>query len=154
VTARLECAVEVDAPPQVVWDLLVDWERQGEWILLTRVRGARGTGSAGGQGVGVRVEAFTGIGPVGFLDTMVVTAWEPPWRCLVQHTGRVVKGPGAFLVEPLPRGRSRFVWCDDVELPLGLLGRLGWIVVEPLMRAGFEASLRRFARLAAVEARR
>ena len=135
-TVRLECAVEVDAPPQVVWDLLVDWERQGEWILLTRVRGAQGVG---GRGVGGRVEAFTGIGPVGFLDTMVVTAWEPPWRCLVQHTGRVVKGPGAFLVEPLPRGRSRFVWCDDVELPLGRLGReadIAWLAAYLASPAG------------------
>lgn len=140
-SARLECAVEVDAEPQAVWDLLVAWRRQREWMLLTRVEG--------GHGPGARVRAFTGVGPVGFVDVMEITAWEPPWRCLVRHTGRVVRGTGSFVVEPLPRGRSRFLWVEDLELPLGRLGRAGWVVTAPVARAGLERSLVRFARLAA-----
>ena len=43
--------------------------RQGEWMLGPRCATAR-TGS----GVGGRLEAFTGCGRLGFLDTMVITA--------------------------------------------------------------------------------
>ena len=140
-SVRIECAVEVDAPPQAAWDLLVDWPRQQEWMLLTHVEG--------GHGPGARVRAATGVGALSVVDTMEVTGWEPPWRCLVRHTGRVVRGTGAFVVEPLPRDRSRFVWSEELDLPIGALGRAGWVVVEPLMRAGVEHSLRRFAALAA-----
>ena len=140
-SVRLECAVEVDAEPRAVWDLLVDWKRQGEWMALTRVEG--------GHGPGARVRAFTGVGPVGFVDTMEVTGWEPTWRCLVRHTGRVVRGTGSFTVEPLPRRRSRFLWAEELDLPFGALGRLGWTIARPVLRAGVEHSLARFARLAA-----
>lgn len=142
--AELVLAVEVDAPAERVWARLVDWDRQGAWMLGTRVRGT----ARDGQGVGGGIEAFTGVGPLGFLDTMVVTQWEPPRRCVVRHTGRVVRGAGAFEVEPLDEGRCRFVWSEWFDPPLGALGQLGFLAVRPLLRAGLELSLRRFARLA------
>jgi hypothetical protein len=99
-----------------------------------------------GQGVGGGIEAFTGVGPLGVLDRMQITLWEPPRRCHVLHLGRVVRGTGAFEVEPLPGGRSRFVWREDLDLPLGLLGRLGWPLVRPAFAFGVQLSLKRFAR--------
>jgi hypothetical protein len=57
-----------------------------------------------------------------------------------------VRGTGAFEVEPLAGGRSRFVWREDLELPLGLLGRLGWPLVRPVFAFGVQLSLRRFGR--------
>ena len=57
-----------------------------------------------------------------------------------------MRGTGAFEVEPLPGDRSRFVWREDLDLPLGLLGRLGWPLVRPVFAAGVQLSLRRFAR--------
>ncbi len=44
---------------------------------------------------------------------------------------------------------SRFVWREEIDLPLGRLGRLGWPIVKPLLAAGVALSLRRFARFAA-----
>ena len=141
-TATLVLTVDVDAPVERTWAGAVDWAGQGDWMLGTRVRPTR----AGGQGVGGAIEAFTGFGPLGFLDTMDITLWEPPHRCHVLHTGRLVKGTGAFEVEALPAGRSRFVWREDLELPLGALGRLGWPLVRPVFAYGVQLSLRRFAR--------
>jgi hypothetical protein len=106
--------------------------------------------TGGGIGLGGGVEAFTGVGPLGFLDTMVITGWEPPVRCTVLHTGRVVRGTGVFEVFSLPSSRSRFVWSERLELPLGRLGRISWPVARPLLVAGVRASLTRLAR--AVEA--
>lgn len=140
--AELVLDVEVGAPPQAVWDALVDWDTQGEWMLGTRVRGT----VAAGIGVGGGIEGFTGVGPLGVLDTMVITVWDPPWRCVVRHTGRVVRGSGAFEVVDLGSGRSRFVWSEWLDLPLGWVGRLGFRVVRPVFAWGVGYSLRRFAR--------
>jgi hypothetical protein len=42
--------------------------------------------------------------------------------------------------------RSRFVWTELLDLPLGALGRLGWPLVRPAMRWGVRYSLQRMAR--------
>jgi hypothetical protein len=99
----------------------------------------------GGRGVGGGIEAWTGVGPIGFLDTMVITAWEPPHRCLVEHTGRLLKGSGAFEVADAGLGVSRLTWTEDIKLPLGVLGRLGWPLARPLVRLGISHSLTRLS---------
>jgi uncharacterized protein YndB with AHSA1/START domain len=133
--------VDVDAPIDRTWAGVVDWDRQGEWMLGTRVE----AGEQDGRGVGGTLRAFTGLGPIGFWDSMVITAWDPPHRCEVRHTGRVVRGSGTFAVEARPGG-SRFVWSEHLELPLGALGRAGWPLVRPAFAAGVQHSLNRFAR--------
>jgi len=133
ITAR----VQVPQPQEQVWHAVVDWPRQGEWMLATSVRGDHGPGA--------RVVARTGIGPVGFTDTMVITEWEPPRRCVVRHTGRVVRGAGVFEVVPAGAG-SEFRWTERLDLPLGAVGRWGWRLARPLARRGMDLSLRRFAR--------
>jgi len=135
----LTLTVDVAAPVEDTWRAAVDWERQGEWVLATTVRGTA-------QAVGEGLEAFTGIGRIGFLDTMEITAWEPPHRCAVLHTGRVVRGTGLFEVQER-EGGSRFVWQETLELPLGVVGRMGWPLVRPLFAAGVRRSLTKFARM-------
>ncbi len=141
-TATLVLHVDVDANVEQTWAGATDWGRQGEWMLGTTVRPTK----QGGQGVGGAIAAFTGVGKVGFLDTMDITLWDPPRRCHVLHTGRLVRGTGVFEVESRPGARSRFVWREDLELPLGVLGRLGWPLVRPAFAYGVQLSLRRFAR--------
>ncbi len=77
---------------------------------------------------------------------MTITAWDPPRACHVLHTGRLVRGTGVFAVEPRADGLATFVWREDLELPLGALGRLGWPLVRPFFAYGVQLSLRRFAR--------
>ena len=140
--------VDVDAPPERVWAALTDWTRQGEWMLLTDVEVVSGDP----RGVGGRLAARTGIPwrrgrHLGVLDTMVVTEWDPPRRVVVQHTGRIVRGPGIF--EVIPRGeRTTFVWTERLHLPYGVLGALGWVLVKPFAVLGIRLSLRRFAAFA------
>jgi hypothetical protein len=141
VTVEVRLEVVVEAPVEQTWAAAVDWDRQGEWMLGTRVRGT----AQDGVGVGGGIEAFTGVGRLGFLDTMEITAWDPPKRSAVLHTGRVVRGTGLFEVRELGEERSVFVWSEQLELPLGALGRLGWPVVRPLFLAGVRRSLDRFA---------
>jgi carbon monoxide dehydrogenase subunit G len=141
-------SVDIDAPPERVWAALTDWSRQGEWMLATDVRPV--TGPA--QGVGGRLAAVTGLRlprtrRIGVLDTMEITRWEPPTRVDVLHTGRVLRGPGSFEVRPRGAGTT-FVWTEQLDLPLGAVGRLGWPLARPAVRAGVRISLRRFAAFA------
>jgi hypothetical protein len=138
--------VIIGAPPEVVFAALTDWSTQGQWMLGTRVWSDQpAEGSA--QGVGTRISAFTGAGRLGFLDTMEITEWEPPRLVRVLHTGRVVRGPGIFEVLSLPGGRSRFIWREELDLPLGRVGRAGFALVGPMFAAGVVSSLKRFARM-------
>lgn len=100
-----------------------------------------------GNGVGGRLEAWTGAGRVGFLDTMVITEWDPPRRVVVEHTGRVVRGIGIMEVQPAPGDTSLFVWAEELEIPLGAIGRMGWPLVRPVFSAGVKSSLKKFAAL-------
>lgn len=137
--------VQVPQPQERVWRAVVDWASQAEWMLATRVHGDHGPGAP--------VVARTGIGPVGFTDTMVITEWDPPRRCVVRHTGRVVRGDGVFEVVPAGAG-SEFRWTERVDLPLGAAGRWGWRLARPLAQRGMDLSLRRFARFVAAGAPR
>ena len=140
---ELTLRVAVDAPLERTWAAVTDWDRQGEWMLGTRVEGGR----QDGQGVGGTLRAWTGAGRLGFWDAMEITAWDPPHRCEVRHTGRVVRGSGVFAVEERAGG-STFVWSEVLDLPLGAVGRAGWPLVRPAFAAGVRKSLKRFARFA------
>lgn len=139
--AVLRYSVNIGASEQQVWNALTDWEHQDDWMLGTRVRGT----TNGGQGVGGGVEAWTGLGPLGFLDTMVITAWEPPNRCEVDHVGKLIRGAGAFYVGATKDGGSVLTWVEDVIVPGGALGMLGWRVIRPAVRYGVRRSLMRLS---------
>lgn len=133
-------AADIGVPAERAWAAIADWESQGAWMVATRV-----TGRA--AGVGGTLAGWTGVGPIGFLDTMTITEWEPPHRCVVLHTGRVVRGTGGFDVTPRGADGCRVTWWERVELPFGAVGRAGWLVAEPLTRVFFASSLRRLKRI-------
>lgn len=148
-TAMVRAEVRVEAPAQVVWDYVTDWPRQGEWIPFTRVE-LVGDGAA--RGVGGRIRAWTGIGPVGFWDPMTVTSWEEEAdgsaRCEVLHRGAVVRGDGEFAVSPRGTDACMFVWWERLTLPLGPFGALLWRLGGWTMQRGVAEALRRLARRA------
>jgi hypothetical protein len=135
--------VVIDATPEAVFEAITDWPAQGEWMLGTRVE----VRSGDGRSVGSQIAAWTGAGPVGFWDTMVITRWEPPTLVEVLHTGAVVRGTGLMEILPVGADRVRFVWSEDLDLPLGWLGQVGWPIARPAFLAGVRASLQRFGTL-------
>jgi carbon monoxide dehydrogenase subunit G len=145
--AELVVSVEVNAPAAQVWAALIDWERHGEWMLFTTVRRTE----AGSDGVGAGIEGLTKLGPLAIRDTMTFSQWQPPpanpARCVVEHIGKLVRGAGAFEVEETEPGRSRVAWSEWVQLPLGILGEIGWIGVRPIVALFLKLSLRRLATL-------
>lgn len=131
--------VEVEASPELVWGVLTDWGRHGEWVPFTRAEG--------GSGVGADLEAWTGVGPFGFLDTMKITEWRPPYRLTVRHTGELVKGEGFFDLLGLPGGRCRVRWAELIDVPFGAVGRVGWIGAAPVVKLVMRTALRRLGKV-------
>lgn len=137
------------APAGRVWRVLTDWDIHHRWMVLTR--------ASGGSAKGARIEAFTGVGPLGFADPMEITAWLPAsdtsaGSCAVRHLGGVVRGEGRFDVVPISPRHSVVIWTEWAELPLGRLGEsarpLARLVLTPLFRRslrdlGAEAARRR-----------
>ena len=142
--AEVSAEIDLDVPYDVVWDYFTDWPRQAEWIPFTRVEALDSADRVGGT-----FRAWTGLGPLGFWDTMTITDWRPPApgagsaRCEVLHTGRVVRGEGEFAVTALGPASSRFLWWERVEVPLGPVGAVGWKVGSGLFTRGIEHGLRR-----------
>ncbi|GAA3447195.1 SRPBCC family protein [Planomonospora venezuelensis] len=142
---RISVSVEAEASPARVFAVLTDWPRHDEWMVLTRARVTAGDGRSAGSGLA----AFTGVGPIGFLDTMEIVGWDPPTAVAVRHTGRLVRGTGVFRVLPRQGGGSTIVWEEELDLPFGPAGRTGWRLLRPVGEALLRLSLRRLADLSA-----
>jgi uncharacterized protein YndB with AHSA1/START domain len=142
--AELSLRVDVDAPAERVFAALTDWRQQSEWMLCTECSVTGGDGHS----VGTTVEAFTGVGPVGFTDAMEIVEWDPPRACRVRHTGKIVKGQGIFQVLPRGTDASTVQWSEDLDLPLGVLGQASWPLVRPGFALGVRLSLCRFVEFA------
>jgi carbon monoxide dehydrogenase subunit G len=124
--------VRIAAPREQVWQLVTDWERQGEWIPLTRVWRTGGTPGASTSSTVIVSSNASGPTPV---------------RCLVEHTGRVVRGLGEFRLSE-SAGCTHLVWVEQVDVPGGRFAPLLWRVASPLVRLAFGFTLRRLARRA------
>lgn len=147
---ELTVPIDVNAPAERVWQMITDWPGQSDWMLGTRIEV---TGGDDARRLGGTFRAFTGIGPLGAWDPMEIVEWDPPKRCVVRHLGNVVQGDGVFEVVDLGPERSRFLWTELLDLPLGALGRFGWPIARPVFRAGVEYSLRKMAQQCEAEYR-
>ena len=123
---------ETSASALAVWDVLTDFAAYGRWMPLTTMRVDRGA-----PRVGWGFAGFSGLGRLGFSDSMLVTAWAPPddgpGRLMVVKTGRVLGGWAEITVAGLDSGGVRVDWTVDVVVKPLPLRR----VVSPLAdRAG------------------
>ncbi|CAN2215901.1 SRPBCC domain containing protein [Candidatus Nanopelagicaceae bacterium] len=126
------------------WQAIADWEGQGSWMLQSKVW----VTSQIREGVGTSIAAFTGpfyksypkFAKLGLLDTMVVTNWQPPIRCDVLHTGKVLKGTGTFELIEISQSATRFNWSEDIEC-----SRLQFLAIYPFLWIGVRISLARLS---------
>lgn len=144
--ARIEVDVHIASPPEHVWSLLADWEAQPRWMADARSVTVL---SPQREGRGTVVRCMTDIaGGLVVTDDMVVTEWDPPRTLAIRHLGRLIRGVGAFELEPARAG-TRFTWWEEVDPPFGGLGEAAaTVVVVPLVRRVFRASLADLKRLA------
>ena len=121
--AVVEVRRTVPTPMGAVWDTVTDFAAYGRWIPLTSMRTdpppvRLGWGFAG----------FTGVAPIGFLDTMLVVRWEPPAdgaaRFAVRKTGRVLRGFADVTLTTTDAGGTEVVWREEIVPRPETLGRL------------------------------
>jgi uncharacterized protein YndB with AHSA1/START domain len=142
-TVRVAASVDVAVDPATAFAAVVDLPSQEKWIMLTKLYAV--DAEAPVPFVGSRLVAFTGVSGVGFLDTMVVSEYDPPHRWVTAKDGDLLRGVGIMQVEQLPTG-SRVTWANELELPFGIAGQLGWLVARPIAQFILGLSLRRLAK--------
>lgn len=140
----LRISVKLPTSINLAWKAIVDWERQGDWMLQTKVW----VTSNNREGVDTAISAFTGpfykryptLSKFGLLDTMVVTKWEPPFLCEVMHTGRVFKGAGSFELVEISQAQTLFNWSETIET-----SRIKFLLIAPFLWLGVRISLARLS---------
>lgn len=145
----LETVETAPGPAEVVWDLLTDWDRQGDWQLEARDFVVT---SDHREGVGVVASATVSIGGITTRDEIRVVEWQPCKRLVIEHRGWV-SGRGEILLTPLGADRTHVFWTEELWPPLGVLGALGLTAFRPLMRRVFKRDLRVLAALVRARAR-
>jgi carbon monoxide dehydrogenase subunit G len=135
----IEVLDTMPGPPEVVWELITDWEHQGDWMLEASRFELIGDRR---EGVGVEAKATVRIGGLRTRDRIRVSMWEPPRILVIDHLGWV-KGAGEIQLVPTREG-TRMRWRETLFAPrlLGVLGRLGMRAFTPLLHRTFQRDLR------------
>ena len=145
-TSVIEMSQTVAGPPEVVWDLITDWEHQDDWMLEAKEFVVT---SEHREGVGVEAEATIKIAGITTRDKVRVVGWEPNRRLAIEHLGWV-SGKGEIHLTPLGKDRTHVFWREELRPPLGMLGALGLSSFKPVMRRIFVRDLRILAGLVRV----
>lgn len=155
---KLALTVEINQPIKIVWQHLVNWRSQSDWMLQTKVWSELDQDQTIKNGKGVLIFAFTGLFPklypklkLGVLDTMEVVNWHPPYKCDVLHIGRIIRGTGSFELvsnSASKKGGTTFYWSEEIIAPAIFIA-----ILKPFILLGVRISLRRFTRLVERSAR-
>jgi hypothetical protein len=121
---RIECAIVIDAPPRLVWDVITDVDRYPEWNRFT----PRLELHSRPLGVGVELDLQCWITEDKLLpeEREVILALEPDRHAFCMGTSRRRGRPGIRsqrwqICEPLADGRTRFINHESFEGPLAPL---------------------------------
>jgi carbon monoxide dehydrogenase subunit G len=127
---------DLDGPPELVWELLTDWERQTEWMLeMSEVV----VTSRAREGVGVEAKATVSVGGIKTTDIVRVDVWEPPRHLGLRHEGWV-RGRGDIRLAPRPGG-THLDWTEQLYPPWGVLGAIGLRLFRPMLARTFRRDL-------------
>ena len=137
---NIEVSIEVPAPIDEVWADLARLETHSEWMrdaeaieFLTEQR----------TGPGTRIRVPTRIGPLTTVDVIEFTAWEPPNRMAISHTGKF-SGVGEIALASTGTG-TQVTWRVAVLFPISFGGPVGEFVAAPILRWIWKTNLQRLA---------
>jgi uncharacterized protein YndB with AHSA1/START domain len=126
---KIERSIDLPCDPDEAWRVLVDWERQADWmadadaVVVTSHKRA-------GAGVTLRVRTRV-FGIPAFTETIEVVEWAPPNALAIAH-GPPLRGRGTWTLERISVG-TRFTWAEVVELETPALGWLLSAAYAPVL---------------------
>ena len=149
----------VDASSAEVWATLSDFAGYGRWIPLTTM-----VIDPAPVRVGWAFAGRTGLGSLGFVDSMIVTRWEPPnghagdgegggadgdgdddgvdeARFTVRKTGRLLRGWADITLRRRADGGTDVTWAEEIILGPERLGRRIAPLVDPVVARLFARAL-------------
>lgn len=146
---HVEVTVQVNAPQQLVWEEITNWERHSEWIPFTKV-----TILDHGKDdkVGTKFVGRTGIGKLAFDDIMTVDRCVSPeesgedGKCWITKSSPHLHGNAYFHVIETSETTSKIVWVENVSLPSESLTRQFSSILSAFGNIAFSYSLRKFAK--------
>jgi hypothetical protein len=130
---QLITSIEIDAPPNVIWEILTEFDRFELWNPF--IRSIDGTAVPGTK---LKVKVQPPEGNVMTFQSMVLVAdpgKELRWLGRVIFPG-IFDGEHSFQIEPLSDRRVRFVHSEKFS---GLLVPFFWQSLDTQTRRGFEA---------------
>lgn len=142
--ARIEVNTHIETPPERVWEVLVDWESQPRWMADARTVTVL---SPQRTGTGTVLRCRTDLAGLVVTDDMQISEWEEHRLVGVRHLGRLIRGVGAFQLEPTPHG-THLLWWEEIDPPLGAVGEaLTQVLVAPFVARTARRSVANLKRL-------
>jgi uncharacterized protein YndB with AHSA1/START domain len=143
---RVETSIEIAAPPEEVWEVLMDPHRLADWVTIHRgVSNVSDHPLEGGstmrQKLCLRGATFKVVWTVSEVDEPRLAVWEGnvPARAHARTQYRL---------EPNGNGGTHFDYLNEFRPPMGPLGRAaGSVVMGDAPRREADASLRKLKRL-------
>lgn len=128
--------IDIDAPAALVWEILTDLERYGDWNpFVVRVKGQ--------AKVGETVTLTVKMGSRTVKQRLVVRTFEAPSKLvwtLSNETSLVLRGGRTQTIEDLGGGRSRYISREELlGLASPVLGLLSKNAIQQGMEAGAKA---------------
>ena len=107
----IDVAVEIQLPPEQVWDYVKDINSHTEWM---KDAAAIRITSESTTGAGTTFECDTKIGPFKLVDKMEITEWTDNKVMGVRHEG-IVSGWGKFSLTPAGDQATTFRWAESLN---------------------------------------
>ncbi len=119
---EVHTAIEIDAPPQVVFDIALDPTRLGDWVTIHRELLSV---DAGPPHTGMRMQQRMSLRGAPFKVSWELVACERPNHAEWKGRGPArSKAETEYTLEALDGGGTRFSYRNAFKAPLGPLGAM------------------------------
>ena len=120
--AEVTTTIEIDAPPQVVFDIALDAQRLHEWVTIHRELISSDDGV---PEKGMEMEQKLVLRGAPFKVKWTLAKCESPLHAEWHGKGPArSKAETEYTLSELPGGRTRFDYRNDFKAPLGPLGKV------------------------------